>query len=717
VFNHTQLNGMPEETANPLNSSHQRRLTVTCRYIDKLLADMEGTLHVSESKLAFPHYRPDLSPPQRRVIEDYIRRIRAQLIRVLDGQNIERPSPDIPESRSLRTVLSFIDVAAEELKPEYMRGYGELPPVAAVELNGIAGELQGLVGQVDQFLIRGSKEDLQRRLESLEPTGDELALLKKLESVITRHGLVEFRLILSMIIDRLEDNRFEIAIFGRVNSGKSSLLNAILETDVLPVGVTPITAVPTLLMYGDSPAVNVWFANRSPERFAITHLSEFVTEQFNPNNQKHVSRIVVQLPSERLQGGVAFVDTPGLGSLVPSGAAETLAYLPRCDLGIVMMDAASTLTPDDLQTIQTLYQSGIPATILLNKADLLSSDDRTRVVEYMKEQVQKGLNLVRNVRAVSTVAEHRARLHHWFEADIAPLYHQCQDLKVRSVGRKIDVLRQSIEAVLRARLHQKQQLSPQRVEQLRFVEAELRQANGRIEEMKRTARDLLRELEYAGPQFIRIATATLLEAWSVGETEDNDAAVIISNSIVRAIGERTEALPRRIHALAQKLYETVQSAAPVLETEDVPSEQEFPNVIREMPVFEPSRFEVGIRKPMLASLFGAKTVNSVVRRQLAVAIGHQLKNSLGRYQTLLYAWSQRTLSQMQRRFDAYANSYRAQIERWLFSQQEPGVADEAIQRDLEAIQTRRTVTPRASGRNGCGESWLPHEEERNRTAC
>jgi hypothetical protein len=69
-----------------LNSNHERRLSATCRHIDKLLAEMESALSVSPSKLAFPQHAPDLSPAQRRVIEDYIARIRAQLVRVLDGR-------------------------------------------------------------------------------------------------------------------------------------------------------------------------------------------------------------------------------------------------------------------------------------------------------------------------------------------------------------------------------------------------------------------------------------------------------------------------------------------------------------------------------------------------------------------------------------------------------------------------------------------------------
>ena len=491
---------MPEDSTNSLNSNHERRLSVTCRHIDKLLADMESMLNVSASKLAFPQYAPDLTSAQRRVIEDYISRIRAQLVRVLDGQNMERPPADIPVSRTLHATLTFVDIAVEELKPEYMRGYGEVPTAAAVELNGIAGELQGLVRQLDHYLTRGAGENLQQRLEKLEQTGDEVLLLKKLESIITERGLVEFRSTLSMILDRLEDNSFEIAIFGRVSSGKSSLLNAMLETDVLPVGVTPITAVPTRLAYGEAAAVNVWFANRSPERYEISQLPEFVSEQLNPGNEKHVTRIVVQLPSPRLRDGITFVDTPGLGSLATRGAAETLAYLPRCDLGVVLIDAGSTLTPDDLQTIQILYDAAIPATVLLSKADLLTVEDRSRVIEYVRDHIRKELNLDLTVHAVSVVHESKELLTRWFEEDIAPLYNQRQELKVLSIRRKLGGLRQSVEIALRARLRRKDQVPLQKIAQLRVVEAELRQANGRLEEMKKIARRVADELESEFPE-------------------------------------------------------------------------------------------------------------------------------------------------------------------------------------------------------------------------
>jgi len=679
---------MPEESANSLNSNHERRLSVTCRYIDRLLADMESILNVSSSKLAFPQYIADLTSVQRRVVEDYISRIRAQLIRVLDGQNIDRPPADIPVARSLHSTLTFVEIAVEELKPEYMRGYGEIPPHSAVELNGIAGELQGLVRQLDQYLMRGAGENLQRRLEKLEHTGDEVPLLRKLETIVTEHGLVEFRSTLSMILDRLEDNSFEIAMFGRVSSGKSSLLNAILETDVLPVGVTPITAVPTRLAFGESPEVNVWFANRSPAHYEISLLPEFVAEQLNPGNEKHVTRIVAQLPTPRLRDGITFVDTPGLGSLAARGAAETLAYLPRCDLGVLLIDAGSSLTPDDLQTIQILYDAAIPAAVLLSKADLLTAQERSRVTEYVKDHIRKELNLDLTVHAVSVVRESKELLARWFEEDIAPLYSQRQELKIRSIRRKVGGLRQSVEIALRGRLRRKEPIPLKKIEQLRVVEGELRQASGRLEEIKKTARRVADDLEYAGSRkVLQIAGTYLVELWSLPGTDKKSSSEIVSDAVTRTIQEQTEALRRRMDVLAHKLHETLQSTAKVLETSDAPAEEEFSSVLREMPAFDLGQLTFRLRRPVLLTLWGRRLSESFITRRLAKLIGTHLARSLSAYRALLYDWSERTLGQVQRRFDAYANSYRAQVERSLRGQEWPPDQADVIRRDLELLES------------------------------
>ena len=677
---------MPEESSISRNSNHVRRLTATYRYIDELLADMENTLNISASTLAFPQYVSDLGPAERRTIEDYIGRIRAQLVRALDGVRIERPQPSIPASRSLHALLTSISIAIEELKPKYMQGYGQVSSSVAVELRGIAGELDGLVRQLDQVVTRGKGQNLQERLERLEQSGNGVELLRKLEVIISEHGFVEFRSVLSMILDRLENNGFEIAVFGRVTCGKSSLLNAILETDVLPVGVTPITAVPTRITFGESPDVEVWLASRQPEHFDVSRLPEFATEQLNAGNVKRVTKIIVRLPSPRLRGGIVFVDTPGLGSLATRGAAETLAYLPRCDLGVVLIDAGSALTQDDLHTIQLLYEAAIPASVLLSKADLLKPGDRSRVMDYLRDHLRTDLNLDLPVHAVSIMPAGKDLLAQWFAKDIAPLYIQCQELKARSVRRKAEALKRSVALALRGRLCRKYETSEKRRGQFRDVEATLRQANGRIEELRDAAGRLTDDIGRLAPLGLENAAASLLEFWSSGSATERTAQQTSLDTVARTVEERAEALWNATISLSHALTVSLRRSARDLDMADVPSEDELPSLVREMPAFDLGRINLSMKRPWLSLHVGQKVGKFILTRRLTRLAGNPLLTALTTYRELLYDWSEKTVATIRRRFDAYANSYRAQVERTIDTQELPVEQEQRMRRDLAALE-------------------------------
>jgi GTP-binding protein EngB required for normal cell division len=674
-----------------LNSNHARRLSVTCRHIDKLLADMESAVSVSGSKRAFPEYLSDVTPAQRQTIEDYIARIRSQLARILDGQGIERPAPQIPASRSLHTILAFIGIAAEELQPKYMRGYGEIPPAAAVELNGIAAELLSLTDQLDQY-IRGRAENLEARLLHLEQGGNDVALLKKLEAIISEQGLVEFRSAVSMILDRLADNSFEIAVFGRVSSGKSSLLNAALGTNVLPVGVTPITAVPTRIAYGEIPAVNVWFANRPPERFESSRLAEFVTEQGNPGNEKHVTRVVLHLSSPRLRDGITFVDTPGLGSLATRGAAETLAYLPRCDLGVVLIDAGSALTGDDLQTVQTLYEAGVPANILVSKADLLSAEDRCRVIDYVKSHLRSELNLQAQVHAVSAMTQARDLLAQWFEKDIAPLYSQSRELKLRSISRKVGTLLQSIEVSLEGRLRQSKAQPTIPAEKLRQLEARLRQAGGRVQEARAAVRQIAGEIRDLSSIALAGAAAGLVNLGDRGAKE-NAAEQTVLDAVNQTVRGRSKRLYDVVSALGEELHQTLLWTANALSLADVPTTEEFSSYLREMPVFDLGTIPLRRMRPARIWFLGRSFAERRTTRGLARSIGRDIERALSAYSQLAGDWSDRTLAQIQCQFDAYANAYRALVERLTVPHPLSSEQEQAILRSLKSLRQDHAKEP------------------------
>jgi GTP-binding protein EngB required for normal cell division len=645
-----------------LNEHQARCLSVTCQYVDKIIGEMEHVLNAAASKAAFPKYIADLSSSQRRTIEDYFARIRAQLARVLDGQDIARPEPTIPASRAVSTGLLSIEIAVEELRPSMMRGYGELSPEVATELEGICGELRELVSRVSQYLLQDAGQDLPQRLARLEQTSAELGLLAKIERVVAERGLVEFRSTIAGITDRLEDRSLEIAVFGRVSSGKSSLLNAILGQDILPVGVTPITAVPARIHYHIVPSLAIWYADRLPETLGLTRLAEFASEQGNPRNQKRVTRMIVHIPSARLREGVTLVDTPGLGSLATTGAAETLAYLPNCDLGVVLIDAGSTITQADLETIQALHQAGIPVQVLLSKADLLSPQDQERMISYVKENIANEYRMELPVFPVSAIAGQREMLEQWFRAEILPMYERYRELKSVSIRRKVGALRDAVVAALTVQLRRSGRVTARETEQFREVEAKLRKMTGRISETRNRLERDIRGLEEASALLLERSAMCLAEKWASGESDD----LVVFESIVSDVHVQSKAYRQEIEILAQEAHTELENAAKALGFADGPSREEFIAIIRGMPVFDfveaKNAFGSG---PSLMRMFGGAGLRTSARRLVRSRLNQSLTHELFIYSGVLREWATTVVKVIETRFVSCADAYRAQTERAL----------------------------------------------------
>jgi GTP-binding protein EngB required for normal cell division len=661
----TEAHTNSSPSAPGLNESQARRLRVTCQYIDKMLGDVEGVLNTAASKAAFPRYSPDIAPVQCRTIEDYLSRIRSQLVRVLEGQGIVSEKPQVPASRAVHVMLGAVDIAVEELKPKYMRGYGEVPESVATELNGIVGELAGLVSRLDGYLSQGVNQDFKVRLNRLEQAGSGLRLLEKIEQIVRERGLVEFRSALGGILDRAEDKTFEIAVFGRVSSGKSSLLNTILDTAVLPVGVTPITAVPTRISYALESCLTVSFFEAPTKAFDITRLAEFATEQQNPRNSKHVTRILVALPSPRLRAGVVFVDTPGLGSLATSGASETLAYLPKCDLGVVLIDAGSTLTTDDLRTIMTLHEAAVPVNVLLSKADLLASEDLVKIIQYVREQIASECKLGLPVRPVSILPSYREMTNQWFEHEIMPLYDQAQQLRAASLRRKIGVLRESLVSALKARMRRDQQCSTNSQDLGRAAESLLRTTTGQIEEMRALCEREIMGAAAETPGAIQSAARRLMDSWS-----QNDGAPVAPGQVVRDVISdfvqlRVKKMQGDLSAFAAQLQINLKHCASHLGVVHMPGDDELQSIIRGTPVFDPQPFTIAISRSSCSRLLGRRFAKRQVARNITRQLGQSFQEALDNYWQTLNEWSRSIISRLRQVFEIYAEDYRARVQQAL----------------------------------------------------
>lgn len=422
-----------------LNANQVRALHAAASAVGRLLGEIEAVSRPGDSP--FRRYVDDLTPSQKEVLLAFARSAYVRMTGMLAQLGVPSPAASGSARAAANNALTFADVTLQEVDPARLRGYGALSAEAAEAVERVLADMTAMLNGVRDFLRESPESGLAERIARLDDRVADKGELVRIERAIREHGLVSLRRALQALVEQVESGAYEIAVFGRVSSGKSSLLNAILEQDVLPVGVTPVTAVPTRLVWGAPPALFVRVGGGGEEQtFPTGALMDFVTEERNPGNAKGVTRATVRLGAARLRDGIVLVDTPGLNALASSGAREAYAYMPRCDLAVVVVDGSGALEGQDIDVSRTLIESGIEVEMVVTKADRASEADRTAFAVYVREQLRTRLGIDLRVSWVSSVEPHAALARAWFDQILAPRIAHLRDLSGHSLRRKLNAL-------------------------------------------------------------------------------------------------------------------------------------------------------------------------------------------------------------------------------------------------------------------------------------
>jgi small GTP-binding protein len=177
--------------------------------------------------------------------------------------------------------------------------------------------------------------------------------------------------VLAALRDRLDSARMRVLVTGEAKRGKSSLVNALLGREVLPVGVTPLTAVATTVVQASGDGMEVRFSDGRADRLPLSALPDFCTERSNPGNCRHVSTITVGLDAPILARGVEIVDTPGTGSVHAHNTAAADAALPSMDAAIFVLTADPPVSASERELLRRVARLSVALFIVLNKADYL----------------------------------------------------------------------------------------------------------------------------------------------------------------------------------------------------------------------------------------------------------------------------------------------------------------------------------------------------------
>ena len=627
-----------EQPALKLNENHRRTLLAGFRYIDRLLTEGSAGLAPAEGGAIFSLVAPDATPVQRKVISDQMARVRRAVRAALDSCSIAIPPPDVGALRSLQAYLISVDIALDELGPNHLRGYGSMDDATADGIRAFQAQVRTALSDLQKYAASGLGGDLGARLRLLDQTRDGVRLLGELERIITEHGLVELRPALSLLLDRMEFHAWTVAFVGRVSSGKSSLLNYLLETDLLPCGVTPVTAVPIRIIPGAEPTATVSFARDKPVRVPGRQLGAFASEECNPGNARHVTDILLEMPSARLSGNVCFVDTPGLGSLATAGAAQTLAFLPRCDLGVFLLDCAGAPTEEDLAVARTMLEGGAEVLVVLSKADLLAPAEREKMTSYVLRQFAEALARELPVSPVSVADGHRGLTEAWYTGVLAPRQAEHRRLAAEALRRKAGALKEAVAAALARRAR----VASQRLA-ASAPSPSVGAARAALETHYRQLYDVISRAS-PRPEAVWTEAADILSK-DAYRRDPGDFPNILAAILVRIAARMADAGEAVLDEARQALFATLEEVrlgtGPV--ALPIPSSR---------PLFDPSAVVGAVGTNSTWRGWPQGIFRLAVRRQLHAHATAALEESLRAYGSALVAWGQNYLVGVGRQFNA-----------------------------------------------------------------
>jgi small GTP-binding protein len=167
---------------------------------------------------------------------------------------------------------------------------------------------------------------------------------------------------LDQMLDKLEQTRVQIAVFGMVGRGKSSILNALLGQTIFETG--PI--------------------------HGVTRQTQAQPWQTSQTSVQDKRADTAQIPVSYRISQVELIDTPGIDE-VDGQTREQLALQVATQADLLLFVIAGDITQVEYEALSYLREAGKPIILVFNKIDQYPEADRNAIYQTIRDQRVKEL--------------------------------------------------------------------------------------------------------------------------------------------------------------------------------------------------------------------------------------------------------------------------------------------------------------------------------------
>lgn len=217
-----------------------------------------------------------------------------------------------------------------------------------------------------------------------------MSRLQKLEGYCREAGRKDLLEQLASIRAYLASEKFSVAVVGEFNRGKSTLVNRLIEQDIIPTSDIPTTTLPIYVSGGEQESLVLKTAN-GQKRYPIEEKSWEAIEEERKKFAGAKGEILLKRNCSLLmENDLEIIDTPGVNSQIRGDLSMAEQALSVCDCAILPMAAIAAFSESEkLFLEERILMKKVPRImVVLTKLDLVEETQRLSVVESVQRKLE-----------------------------------------------------------------------------------------------------------------------------------------------------------------------------------------------------------------------------------------------------------------------------------------------------------------------------------------
>lgn len=187
---------------------------------------------------------------------------------------------------------------------------------------------------------------------------------------------------------------FRLAFVGEFNRGKSSLINRLLERDLLPVGTLPTTATLTCIVAGATDQMEVALTKERKELRSLEESSwnDLLATDSAGSDQEVFTGAYITLNHDWLRElDVELIDTPGANDLDSRRATLVFDLLNQCDATVLIVRADAPMSMTEISFLEEeVIGRHVPQIIVaVSHLDRIVADGRSQLMDVIRRRVHQ----------------------------------------------------------------------------------------------------------------------------------------------------------------------------------------------------------------------------------------------------------------------------------------------------------------------------------------